>query len=100
MSRAVEAMVARGLVIKEPNPSDARSWLVTLTADDVRNVNELNQALDAHAAQLLGSLSERGRAAVEKSLLLLMQALREDQAANCCRPPPDVKDTKDTKSCC
>lgn len=103
VSRAVEAMAARGLVTKEPNPSDARSWLVTLTADGVRTVDELNQTLDAHATQLLGRFGARDRAAVEKSLVLLMQALREDQAANCCLPPPEPeakKDTKDTPSCC
>lgn len=100
VSRAVEAMAARGLVTKEPNPSDARSWLVTLTADGVRTVNELNDTLDTHAGQLLGRLGERNRAAVEKSLLLLLQALREDQAANCCLPPPEADDVKDKPSCC
>ena len=97
VSRAVEAMVERGLVTKEPNPSDARSWLVTLTDEGVRTVNELNQTLDSHAEQLLGSLNTRERAAVENSLLLLMKALREDTAANCCLPPPE---RKETKSCC
>jgi DNA-binding MarR family transcriptional regulator len=97
VSRAVEAMVERGLVTKEPNPLDARSWLVTLTDEGVRTVDDLNQTLDAHAEQLLGSLSTRERAAVESSLLLLMKALREDTAANCCLPPPE---RKETKSCC
>jgi len=100
VSRAVEAMAARGLVTKEPNPLDARSWLVTLTADGVRTVNELNDTLDTHAEQLLRRLGERNRAAVEKSLLLLLQALREDQAVNCCLPPPEAKDVKDKPSCC
>ena len=68
VSRAVEAMVDRGLVTKEPNPSDARSWLVTLTADGVRTVHELNDTLDTHAEQLLGRLGARERAAVENSL--------------------------------
>ena len=94
VSRAVEAMVERGLVTKEPNPSDARSWLVTLTDAGVRTVDELNQTLDAHAEQLLGTLSTRERAVVENSLLLLMKALREDTAANCCLPPPERKDAK------
>jgi DNA-binding MarR family transcriptional regulator len=96
VSRAVEAMVERGLVTKEPNPSDARSWLVTLTGDGVRTVNELNQTLDAHAAQLLDRFSEPDRRSIETSLLLLIQALRGDKAANCCLPPPQ---TKDHKSC-
>ncbi|MDZ7864183.1 MarR family winged helix-turn-helix transcriptional regulator [Acidovorax sp.] len=93
VSRAVEAMAVRGLVSKEPNPADARSWLVTLTAEGEGRVRELNTTLDAHAAQLLGCLSERDRAAVEKSLQLLMKALRQDQAVPCCtlpRPPKDA----------
>ncbi len=92
VSRAVDAMVERGLVTKEPNPSDARSWLVTLTGDGERTVRELNQTLDMHAGQLLASLSERERSAVEHSLLLLMKALREDTAANCCLPAPERKE--------
>ena len=93
-SRAVDAMVERGLVTKEPNPLDARSWLVTLTDEGVRTVDDLNQQLDSHATQLLGSLNARERTAVENSLLLLMKALREDTAANCCLPPPERKEAK------
>ena len=96
VSRAVEAMVERGLVTKEPNPSDARSWLVTLTVDGERTLHELNATLDRHAEGLMAKLSERDRAAVEKSLQILMKALREDEAM-CCLPPPDAKDIK---SCC
>jgi DNA-binding MarR family transcriptional regulator len=97
VSRAVDAMVERGLVTKEPNPSDARSWLVTLTDDGVRTVQELEQTLDSHAEQLLSALSERERSAVEHSLLLLMKALREDTAANCCLPAPERKDSRPCK---
>jgi len=86
MSRAVDSMVERGLVTKVPNPNDARSWLVTLTADGEKRVAELNRTLDEHAEQLLGSLSERERAAVGNSLLILMKALRNDTAATCCLP--------------
>jgi DNA-binding MarR family transcriptional regulator len=96
VSRAVDAMVKRGLVRKEPNPVDARSWIVTLTDEGVRTANEVDQTLDTHAEQLLGSLSARERAAVENSLLLLMKALREDTAANCCLPAPERKGS----SCC
>lgn len=37
VSRAVDAMVERGLVTKVPNPSGARIWLVTLTDNGVRH---------------------------------------------------------------
>ena len=97
VSRAVEAMVDRGLVTKEPNPADARSWLVTLTAEGERTAAELNQTLDVHAEHLLASLTVRERAEVENSLLLLMKALQQDSAANCCLPPPE---RKESKSCC
>lgn len=96
VSRAVDSMVERGLVTKEPNPADARSWLVTLTGDGERTVKELNRSLDEHANQLLGSLNERERANVENSLLLLMKALREDTAATCCLP---VAERKESTSC-
>lgn len=100
VSRAVEAMAARGLVSKEPNPQDARSWLVTLTADGERTVRELNQTLDDHAQRLLARLSARERDTVETSLLTLLKALREDPAATCCLPPEPREPTQDSKPCC
>jgi len=93
VSRAVETMAERGLVTKEANPADARSWLVTLTADGERTVAELDRTLDEHAEKLLETLNERERAAVENSLLLLMKALREDAAAMCCLPLGERKES-------
>lgn len=100
VSRAVEAMAARGLVTKEPNPSDARSWLVTLTAEGGRTVRELNQTLDDHAQRLLSSLNASERDAVENSLLTLLKALRDDPAATCCLPPEPKAPPRDSKPCC
>ena len=94
VSRAVEAMAERGLVTKEPNPEDARSWLVTLSPEGAGRVVQLNRTLDAHAEGLLASLSDRERAAVESSLMLLMKALQEDTAANCCLPAPERKECR------
>ncbi len=93
ISRAVDAMVARGLVMKEPNPADARSWLVTLTDDGLRTARELDRSLDVHAEGLLGSLDGQDRRAVEEALSLLMKLLREDSAANCCLPPTHRKES-------
>jgi hypothetical protein len=81
-------LVERGLVTKEPNPADARSWLVTLTADGDDRVRDLNGTLDNHASRLLDCLNERDRAHVEKSLLLILKALREEtDIAACCAMP-------------
>ncbi|WP_128003347.1 MarR family winged helix-turn-helix transcriptional regulator [Piscinibacter defluvii] len=101
VSRAVEGLVERGWATKEPNPLDARSWLVTLTADGEERVRELNATLDNHAARVLEHLSERDRASVEKSLLILLKALREDiDIASCCPAPQASARTKVGKSCC
>ena len=89
VSRAVDAMARRGLVTKAVDPNDARSRRVALTADGERIVAELERTLDEHAESLLSSLRERQRRAVENSLLMLLKALREDAAANCCLPTPD-----------
>lgn len=97
VSRAVDGMVARGLVSKEPNPADARSWLVTLTPAGQRTVEELNRTLDEHAEQLLGKLNARQRTALESSLNMLIDALRQDNAANCCLP---AASKRGTDSCC
>lgn len=101
VSRAVDGLVERGWATKEPNPLDARSWLVTLTADGEGRVRELNATLDNHASRVLDQLNERDRATVEKSLLLLLKALREDvDIASCCPAPQTKALTKDSKSCC
>lgn len=91
VSRAVDAMVLRGLVTKEPNPQDARSWLVTVTTEGVQIQRELNTSLDLHAEHLIGSMADPQRRAVEQALVLLMKALREDMAANCCIAPSPAK---------
>lgn len=101
VSRAVDGLVERGWATKEPNPLDARSWLVTLTADGDDRVRELNATLDNHAARVLDQLNERDRATVEKSLLLLLKALREDvDIASCCPSPPAKASSKESTSCC
>jgi len=101
VSRAVDGLVERGWATKEPNPLDARSWLVTLTAEGDHRVLELNATLDNHAARVLEQLNERDRATVEKSLLLLLKALREDiDIASCCPVPPPAAAHKEPKSCC
>jgi DNA-binding MarR family transcriptional regulator len=101
VSRAVDGLVERGWATKEPNPLDARSWLVTLTADGEDRVRELNATLDNHACRVLEHLGERERATVEKSLLILLKALREDiDIASCCPLPQAPVSPKDRKSCC
>jgi DNA-binding MarR family transcriptional regulator len=97
ISRAIDALTERGLVTKEANPDDARSWLVTLTSEGKRTVKALNRTLDSHTDELLSGLNARERATVTASLEVLLKALRVDPAATCCLPSP----TKSrSNSCC
>jgi DNA-binding MarR family transcriptional regulator len=89
VSRAVDTLVGGGLVRKDPNPGDARSWIVSLTADGRRRVKALGETLDDHAEQLLGRLSAQDRAEVQRALRVLLAALQADRSATCCLPAAD-----------
>jgi DNA-binding MarR family transcriptional regulator len=92
VSRAVESLVELNLLSKEPNPADARSWIVTLTAAGKRRVKELNATLDQHAEELLATLGDRQRKQVNDALLTVLQLLRQDRSATCCLPAPERKE--------
>lgn len=100
VSRAVDGLVERGWATREPNPADARSWLVTLTRDGQQRVLELNATLDNHAARVLQALPAAERPRVERALGLLLQALREDiDIAACCPVPTPSAATPDPRTC-
>jgi DNA-binding MarR family transcriptional regulator len=91
IGRAVDGLVAEGLVVKLPNQSDSRSWLVRLTAAGTRRHQALNGQLEDHAERVMGTLSPAERATVNRSLSLLLRALRADAGLttrSCCIPSP------------
>jgi DNA-binding MarR family transcriptional regulator len=84
--RAVDGLVQLGLVAKQPNPDDARSWLVGLTGAGHERVEALKARLDEHAAQLLAPIAHAQRTQIDHALGLLLHALRGDPSATCCLP--------------
>ena len=87
MGRAVDGLVADGLVAKHANPADSRSWLVSLTPAGSRRHKALNDQLVDHAERVMGRLSSSERAAANRSLGLLLRALRDDAGVtteSCC----------------
>jgi DNA-binding MarR family transcriptional regulator len=87
ISRAVDGLVDNGWALRQPNPADARSSLVTLTAAGLARVGELNATLDTHAARLMDGLGSRDRATVARALHLVLQALRNGPDIAACCPP-------------
>jgi DNA-binding MarR family transcriptional regulator len=91
ISRAIDALVEEGLVSKEPNPDDSRSWLVRLTASGNRRLKALNGQIEAHAERVMNLVPPNQRGRVHQSLVALLDALRADAglpaASSACCPP-------------
>ena len=95
IGRAVDGLVAEGLVAKGTNPADSRSWLVKLTPAGHRRHKALNDQLEAHAERVMGALADADRASVHRALALLLTALRADAGlttASCCAAAPTGTD--------
>lgn len=78
MSRVIDRLVAKGLIVKSPNASDKRSLLLTLTSAGQDRLDELNLTLNAHAERVMSHIPSAERASVRRALALLRDALREE----------------------
>lgn len=91
IGRAVDSLVSKGLVTKTQNPADSRSWLVSLSAAGVRRHRSLNDQLEDHAERVMSRLAPSDRARVNRSLAMVLHALREDAGvttSSCCAVVP------------
>ena len=91
ISRAIDGLVEDGLVSKEPNPADSRSWLVRLTTNGARRLKSLNDQIETHAERVISRIPSGQRAKVHQSLIVLLDALRADAGlvvpgSSCCPP--------------
>ena len=79
VSAAVRSLVARGLMVRDADPSDRRIARLTLTDLARHNLERLRRGWDAHLDEALGRLEPAQREAVESAvpaLRALVQALR------------------------
>lgn len=67
----VDALQDRGLVAREPDPTDRRATVVTLTASGTRLVRETDAARRADADAYFERLAARDRAALRRMLAAL-----------------------------
>ena len=99
ISRAIDGLVAEGLVSKDPNPDDSRSWLVRLTGAGNRRLKALNEQIEAHAERVMNRVPSAQRAKLHQSLTALLDALRADaglqpSGAACCPAQPSSQGEK------
>jgi DNA-binding MarR family transcriptional regulator len=74
-SRLADRLEASGLARRKDHPADGRSWLLTLTAKGTRQSATLDDAANDQAQALLACVPASERANVERSLLVLRDAL-------------------------
>jgi DNA-binding MarR family transcriptional regulator len=88
LSRAVEALEAEGLVIKEKSPSDARSAFIRLSESGEKRFSSLNDVLNEQSSRVLERIPPTEREGVLHSLALLHDALKEEATGpeGCCGP--------------
>ena len=77
-SRAVEALVQEGLLVKESAPEDRRTVVISLSRAGKRRAEELDRTLNEQAEQIIGRVPQRQRPGIYESLRLLRDALRTE----------------------
>ena len=77
-SRAVEALVQEGLLVKESAPDDRRTVVISLSRVGRRRAEELDRTLNEQAEQIIGRVPQRQRPGIYESLRLLRDALRAE----------------------
>ncbi len=86
-SRALAALVAKGLVTREPQPGDARRARCALTDAGRALYRQVFPVVAAHNAELVAALDDAAMAALERAL----QALTERAQQLNARRPPELR---------
>ena len=90
-SRAVEALVQEGLLVKESAPDDRRAVVISLSRAGKRRAEELDRALNEQAEQIIGRVPQRQRPGIYESLRLLRDALQAEADAETSVEAPKAK---------
>lgn len=77
-SRAVEALVQEGLLVKQSAPVDRRAVVISLSKAGKRRAEELDSALNDQAEQIIGRVPEKQRPGIYESLRNLRDALQAE----------------------
>lgn len=90
-SRAVDALVEEGLLLKESSPQDRRAVVISLSKAGKKRAAELDLALNDHAEQIIGRVPPKQRPGVYESLRLLHDALRAEADAEAAAKAPKAQ---------
>jgi DNA-binding MarR family transcriptional regulator len=77
-SRAVEALVQEGSLVKELAPGDRRTVIISLSKAGKKRAEELDRSLNGQAEQIIGHIPQKQRPHIYESLRLLRDALQAE----------------------
>jgi DNA-binding MarR family transcriptional regulator len=81
-SRAVEALVQEGLLVKESAQEDRRKVVISLSKSGKKRAEELDWALNGQAEGIINRVPQRQRPNIYESLRLLRDALQAEAEAS------------------
>lgn len=79
MSRVLSALDEQGLVVRTPDPQDARGVLITLSDSGAERLNEVRTTRTALVARRLTRLDQAQRAAIDAAMPALEALLVDDE---------------------
>jgi len=77
-SRAVDSLVQEGFLVKESDSEDRRRVVISLSKTGRKQYEVIDQALNAHAEQVMSHIPEKQRPSIYEALRLLRDALRAE----------------------
>jgi DNA-binding MarR family transcriptional regulator len=80
-SRAIEALVQDGLLVKESATEDRRKVVISLSKAGKKRAEELDRSLNGQAEQIIGRIPQKQRPDIYESLRLLRDALQAEAEA-------------------
>ncbi|MEO7348591.1 MAG: MarR family transcriptional regulator [Terrimesophilobacter sp.] len=80
VSRLVDALIAKGLAEKQPDPQNARFRNVTLTAEGQRESSRVGDSMRERHVRMLAAMTTVERNAVAVALPALVRALAETES--------------------
>ena len=80
-TRLVARLEEEGLVAREPDPTDGRSFRVSLTPEGAAHIQEVRSRKDAFLARRLEALSPEDRATLDRASDLLERLLEDPDDA-------------------
>ena len=77
MTRTVGALVARGLVLRQPDPTDGRQVILSITAEGRRSVRAIRRQRDAWMASRVAALTPEEQDVLARATVILAKVAAE-----------------------